>query len=417
MAGPVVGLTPTQYAAALKEFFTPEKLKTALFTEFPFLEEVRKIEKAEGKYFRVPVQIAPLARRSADYATAYDQTVIQPIVDFQVPYLTDYAIVTIEGTTIRRARTDKGTFADAIKLGMEDAMNALRKSMAIKLVRSGSGKLTQLANTATNVSTLQLLNTSDSWLIEKGDYLQFSASTTDGAALRSGGLALAVSGVTEQGLLTMSGVVNSTITDFAVADYIYHQGDAQNNASAGVVMTGLQGWAPATTAALSTTFMNVLRSEEQRRLAGVYVSNTGNLPIDEQIQDGVQRLQTNKGDPSVVWMNPVDLSSFSKTESAKIHRSEGGTAKVGFTGISIVTSKGLIPVKTCPSFPAGRAYAVDMKNIALVSLGSPVGFLDEDGQTIRKIQGKDRYEMSLGGEMNLVCLKAPGQVIAAIDLY
>ena len=135
------------------------------------------------------------------------------------------------------------------------------------------------------------------------------------------------------------------------------------------------------------------------------------------LQDGVQRLQTNKGDPDVVWMNPVDLTSLAKTESSKVHRSEGGTAKIGFTGISIVTSKGLIPVKTCPSFPPGKAYAIDMKNIALASLGSPVGFLDEDGQTIRKIQGKDRYEMSLGGEMNLVCLKAPGQVIAAIDLY
>ena len=321
MAGPVTGLTPTQYASALKEFFTPEKLKTSLFTEFPFLEAVRKIEKAEGKYFRVPVQIAPLARRSADYATAYDQTVITPIVDFQVPYLTDYAIITIEGTTIRRARTDKGTFADTIKLGMEDAMNALRKSMAIKLVRSGTGKLTQLANAATNVSTLQLLNTSDAWLIEKGDYLQFSASTTDGGALRSGGLALDVTGVTEQGLLTMSGVVNSTITDLHQADYIYHQGDAKNNA-ADKCMTGLQGWAPATTAALSTTYMNVLRSEEQRRLAGVYVSNSGNLPIDEQLQDGVQRLQTNKGDPDVVWMNPVDLTSLAKTESSKVHRSE-----------------------------------------------------------------------------------------------
>lgn len=417
MAGPVTGMTPAQYASALKEFFTPEKLKTALFTEFPFLEALRKIEQAEGKYFRVPVQVAPLARRSADYSVAYDQTVISPVVDFQVPYLTDYAIVTIEGTTIRRARTDKGAFADAIKLGMEDAMNVLRKSIAIKCVRSGTGKLAQINNTATNVSTLQLLNTSDAWLIEKGDYLQFSASTTDGGALRSGGLALDVVGVTEQGLITMSGTVNSTITDVHTADYIYHQGDALNNGSTAVCMTGLQGWAPATTAALSTTFMNVLRSSEQRRLAGVYVSNTGNLPIDEQLQDGVQRLQTNKGDPDTVWMNPVDLTSLAKTESTKVHREAGGVAKIGFTGISIVTSKGLIPVKTCPSFPAGRAYAIDMKNIALASLGSPVGFLDEDGQTIRKIQGKDRYEMSLGGEMNLVCLKAPGQVIAAIDLY
>lgn len=415
-------LTSTLFDKVLKEWYAPGKLESMLFKQFPYLEKVRK-EKAGGKYYVQPVLNGANVRRSASYAfTQTSITEVAPAVAFQTPYVEDYCTVAISSKLWRQSETDPGAFISAFKQSQDAAISALRKSLALKLYRNGTGSIGQLGGSSTAATIQALSNRADAFNFEVGDIV--AASQTDGGLIRVGLPAsttgAVIAGIQDNGTtasLVFTGVLNAAITDVANADYLYsNSGDAQNNASTPVVVTGLLGWSPATTTSLTVSFQGVTRSTDERRLRGQYVANTNSSPIDEQLQQGITQLVANGGMPDSIFMNPADVLLLQKVASGKVMRDAGGTAKFGFKTVIFASSSGDITVYSDPACPQGYAFIADMSGHKVVSLGEPIGIRKAgDSTMVRSAVSLDAWIIDWMSITNLV-IERPGQQLATVQL-
>lgn len=415
-------LTSALFDKVLKEWYAPGRLQSMLFKQFPYLEKVRK-EKAAGKYYVQPVLNGANVRRSASFAfTQNSITEVAPAVAFNTPYMEDYATVAISSKLWRQSESDPGAFISAFKQSQDAGIAALRKSLALKLYRSGTGSIGQLGGSSTAATVQALSNQADAFNFEVGDILAFSL--TDGGLIRVG-LPAATTGAVVAGIqnngttasLVFTGVLNTSVTDVGSADFIYsNSGDAQNNATTPVVVTGLLGWSPATTNSLTVAFQGVIRSQDERRLRGQYVANTNSSPIDEQCQNGITQLVALGGMPDAIFMNPADVLTLQKVAAGKIMRDQGGTAKFGFKTCIFACSQGDITVYSDPACPQGLAFICDMSGHKVVSLGEPIGVRKAgDSTMVRSSTTLDAWIIDWMSITNLV-IERPGQCLATVQI-
>lgn len=415
-------LTSTLFDKVLKEWYAPGKLESMLFKQFPYLEKVKK-EKAGGRFYVQPVLNGANVRRSASYAfTQNSITEVAPAVAFQTPFVEDYATVAISSKLWRQADTDPGAFISAFKQSQDAAIAALSKSLALKLYRNGTGSIGQLGGSSTAATVQALANRADAFNFEVGDIV--ASSLTDGGLIRvglpastTGGVIVGIQDNGTTASLVFSAALNASITDVANADYLYsNSGDAQNNATTPVVVTGLLGWSPASTASLTVSFQNVTRSTDERRLRGQYVANPLSAPIDEQLQNGITQLVSLGGMPDSIFMNPADVLLLQKVAAGKVMRDQGGTAKFGFKTVMFACSQGEITVYSDPACPQGTAFICDMSGHKVVSLGEPIGVRKAgDSTMVRSAASADAWIVDWMSITNLV-IERPGQCLATVTL-
>lgn len=417
-----MALNSTSAANILKEWYTPKRLESMLFKQFPYLEKVRK-EKAGGKYYVQPVLNGANVRRSASYAfTQNSITEVSPAVAFNTPYIEDYCTVAISTKLWRQSESDPGAFISAFKQTQDAGIAALRKSLALKLYRNGTGSIGQLGGSSTAATVQALSNRADAFNFEVGDIVM--TSSADGGTIRAGLPAsttgAVIAGIQDNGTtasLVFTGVLNAAITDVGATDYLYsNSGDAQNNASTPVVVTGLLGWSPATTASLTVAFQGVTRSTDERRLRGQYVANTNNNPIDEQLQNGITQLVSLGGMPDSIFLNPQDVLLLQKVASGKVMRDQGGQAAFGFKTVIFASSSGDITVYSDPACPQGYGFICDMSGHKVVSLGEPIGVRKQgDATMVRSHASLDAWIIDWMSITNLV-IERPGQCLATVQL-
>lgn len=417
-----MALTSTLYDKLLKDWYTPGRLQSMLFKQFPLLEKLRK-EKAGGRQYIQPVLNGANVRRSASYSFVQNSiTEVAPAVAFAVPYQADYCTVGINGNTWRQSESDVGSFIAAFKLVNDQAIAAMRKSMALKLYRNGTGSVAQLGGSATTATTQALTVRSDAFNFEIGDIL--AMSLTDGGftytGLPASTTGAVIAGIVDDGTtasLVFTTALNSAITDVTNAAFVYlNSGDAQNNASTAVVIQGLLAYSPASTVSLTVSFNGVTRSSDPRRLRGQFVDNTTSAPIDEQIQAGIMQLQAYGGTPDAVFLNPADVLNLTKVAGAKVLRPQGGTAELGFKSLVFQTMMGDINVYSDPACPGGFAFILDMSGLKVISLGEPIGVRKQgDATTVRTSTSADAWLIDWVGYTNFVP-ERPGQCICTVKL-
>jgi putative hemolysin len=407
-------ITPALFDGLLQKFYTPRKLESMLFDEFPLLMAVEKLSNAGGSSFEQPVMNGANTKRSADYATAYAGTAPAVAARFSLPYVQDYAISEIDGKVFAESNVNLGSYMKVFQQQTDASMRALRKSYAMKLYRTGTGSVAQLASTANTASSIiALANPADTYCFEIGDVIQ--ASQTDGGLVR-GGTSTIVDIDPSAGTLTFNAVYNSTLTLSTTSDYLYLNGDQQNASTTPTVIPGLLAWAPATTLSLTVSFNGVVRSTDRRRLAGLYYPNTLAYPVDEQIQNAITGLVANGGKPNAVFMNPVDHLALVKVAGNKVMRQQGGTAKIGFQAVDFISSNGTIPCYPDPACPAGKAFVVDTTGLVLVSMGNIAEAMKQgDASAVTRKAGSDSYYVQFGGYPTFA-VERPGQCIATADL-
>ncbi len=419
-----MALTSTLYDKLLKDWYAPGRLQSMLFKQFPLLEKIRK-EKAAGRQYVQPVLNGANVRRSASYSFVQNSiTEVAPAVAFSVPYQSDYATVAINGNTWRQSESDVGSFISAFKLVNDQAIAALRKSLALKLYRNGTGSVATMARSATTATTQDLRNRTDSFNFEIGDIVAFSL--TDGGytytGLPASTTGAVIVGITDDGTtasLVFSTALNSAVTDVTNATDLFaylNSGDAQNFANTGVVCMGLLGYSPAATTSLTVSFYGVTRSTDPRRLRGGFVDNTTSAPADEQLQQGIVQLMALGGMPDAIFMNPQDVLNLQKIAGSKITRSQGGTATIGFKSVNFETPSGDITVYSDPACPGGTAFVVEMDGMKLVSMGEPIGVRKQgDATMVRTSTTADAWLIDWVGYTNLV-LERPGQTLCTVKL-
>lgn len=414
-----MAITSAQFDALLKKFYTPEKLKTSLFTKFPFLEHISKKENCGGSQVIQPVMNGAIVRRSTDYTTGYNGLDATPAVAFAIDFSQDYAFTTIQGKVMRQSEKagSVGAFVSVFTQQKDACMAALRKSMSLKLVRTGTGSVANIkAGASVSTTAIQLAQPGDAFCFENGDPIAVSSVTSsDGASIRIATASVTVTNVdVNTGTIYLSSVLNSSITLATAGDYVYNAGDAQNGATSPSTLMGLQGYC-ANSSQTAAPLFGVTRANDLRKLAGLYISNTGGVPADQQLQKGVQALLSNGGSPKAIYVNPNDYLDLTLITGSKVLRDAGGTGTLGFKALCLDTIAGSLPIYPDPSFPQKKGFILDTDDMWLACAGPAVSVLKEaDAPALTRVAGSDAYYLVFGGVYNLVVAR-PGMDICQVE--
>lgn len=415
-------VTATEFAGLLKQWYL-EFGESELLNEFPLLSAVKKNEKVGGSSLlqAVAMNATSASRRQTTFAASIAGTAQVGSVQFNIPFVRNYMTSEIDGLLFGQSDAgSQASFISAFEEQLVEDIRLLKQSLAIQLYRDGTGAVTTLASTA-NVSAtyVALANASDVNMFNVGEQVVLVNVTSSAGSTIKVGSATIADIDTSAGTLGFTTPLNTSITLAVAGDFIFKAAsDAQNGASAPVVMTGLDGWCPPTTASLTASFHGVIRSNYGRRgLAGLYVPNTQQGTIAEQLINAVAKFQAQGGVVKAIYMHPDDLASFCNAAQSQVWRDDSGsTTTIGFKSIELITSRGAVKTIADLCCPKGRAYALDTDNVVLCSVGPFIRPLDQDGHgLLMRKYNADSVEMRHGFYGNLT-VKMPQRSVCSIQL-
>lgn len=403
-----MALDLTTFDAALKEHYTDLRVKNLVYKNNPFFAMVPKMERFGGRNLPIPLQYGVPMSRAADYATA---NALKPGASsafdrFVLTRAKDYCLATIDNETMEASVGDPNAFMEAAVVEVNSALLSCTRSLSMKLFRNGTGSVGTVSAAGAASTTITLTNPEDIVNFEVGGWLVGSA--TDGGALLPG--AAQITGVDRSaGTLTTAGANwNVQITGLAATNFLYYQGDAANG-GANRVVTGLDGWIPATVSA--TAFFGVDRTADSTRLGGQRIVGTA-LTVEEALIDLASRIAREGGRPSHVFMNHLHYSELlkslgSKVEYCRAAPSDASVGEISFSGLRLHTPTGSVMVVPDQNCPTGVAYMLQMDTWKFYSLGMAPKILSPDGMRVLREPNLDAIEVRTGYYGQLGCT-APG---------
>jgi hypothetical protein len=144
---------------------------------------------------------------------------------------------------------------------------------------------------------------------------------------------------------------------------------------------------------------------------GAAAGAQGPITLD-RIQQVFDRVMNTAGEePDQIWISPLFRNQYttlfsgtqeilSDANSSK-KRADGGFSNISYAGI---------PMKTSRHVDNGMLIFIKRKHWKVAEL-SPIGFADEDGRIINKVQGSARIEGFLEWDYNLVCVRPNANAI------
>lgn len=321
-----------------------------------------------------------------------------------------YAFATVPGDLIRSMEGNANAYFPQVAMEVESALKASARRFSIDLFRDGFGSIGSILNPGgISGSTITLSNAEDAKNFEVNMVVQFSASNA-AAVLRNAGGELIVSAVNEDtGVITFTAAVGS-LAAVAVGDFIFPTGDRQDSATPSRLrLVGFEGWTPFDRTTLTGTFFNIDRTANPTRLGGSFLDGT-TKSIRESIQTMVTTLASRKANPKYAFLsyskwNELSLEMGSNVQYVDVKVGEQGA--VGFRGIRVNGPKGTVEVLPDQGCPSNRCFVIQPDTWKLLSLGKPIGFLDEDDNRMLRETSSDSYEIRIGGYVELLCM-APG---------
>ena len=397
-----MSLDMTSFDAALKQHYTDERVENMVYQDNPFLALVSKMEDFGGKNLPIPLIYGNPQNRSATFSTAVAGTTTSKLDDFVLTRVKDYSIATIDNETLEASKGNANAFLEAATVEIDGCINALTRSLAIKLFRDGWGSVGR--TTETTGTTLTLVDPNDVVNFEVGQELVFSASLS-GDALRGSGTSVTVNAVNRStGVLTVDNL--SGVSGLVANDYVFLKGDRQDSGSPSrIVVAGLEAWCPAS-APSSTSFFGVDRSIDVTRLGGLRLDATS-LPIEEALIGGASLVAREGGKIDHYFLSYSMFSALEKALGSKVQYVDVKMAEIGFRGILVNGPRGPIKVIPDQNCPSDRVFGVQLSTWKLYSLGKAVRVIDTDGLQMLRQASSDGVEVRYGFYGNLGC-RAPG---------
>jgi len=398
----VVGTTPqnvTNFAAALKQHYTNERIENMIYKDNPFLAMVSKYEQFGGENLKLPIKWGNPQGRSAVFAMAQGNKYASSISAFLLTRNHDYSLASIGNEVLEASKGNANAFMEAATTEIDGAIESAVRSLAIALFGDGSGALGQvLSGTGTATTSVTLVQIDDITNFEVGMTLYFNATKTgsSGTIVPSGGITGSVISAVNRdtGVITMASGVTTT------NDYIYQIGDYDAK------VKGLDAWVPST-APTSTTFFSVDRSVDPTRLGGIRF-NAASLPLEEGLIGAAARAAREGGKPDVCFVNYSNFADLEKALGSKVsYIDEKINPQIGFRGILIHGPRGPIKVIPDQNCPKNVAYMLDMSMWKLYSLGKAPKILDSDGLRFLRESDADAVEVRVGYYAQLGC-RGPG---------
>jgi len=384
----------------IKKLYPQRRIDQLWKLRFPFLSEVKKDDAFEGSSIETPVEHDRSAR-SRTFSNAQANRSPTSSVNFSVTRVKDYAVARIDAETMHSTRSNMGGFVRVMDREIENMLLTLQQSTAHGLYRNKGGAIGVISAIADGLATNDKVT-----LIDNTDIINFhigqtlNAASTDGTsgAIRVGDTEVAYVDF-DGGFFYNTGTdLTSDITNVAVADYLFNEGDF------GVSISGLAGWIPATVT--STSFFGVDRTVDKMRLAGHRVSDTS-LSIEEAIQELCAKISFSGGRPDRCYVNPMKLKELVLEMGGRVSRDAGGHATGGFRGVSIDTPSGSIEVLGDPACPLNLGYVLELSSWELTTLQALPHLVMDDGQRTTRVTDADQLEVRGRLWCNLRCF-APG---------
>lgn len=404
-----MALDMTTFDDAMKQLYSVERVENMVYADNPLLAMIPKSEKFFGKNIPIPIQYGIPQSRGVTVATA--QGVSRDYVGVEQFVLTrvkDYAVATIDGETIMASENDEGAFMEAASAQVDGCIHTLTRSLAQKIYRDGYGSIGVIGS-GYNSTTVVLATTEDIVNFEVGMSLQFAPSNT--GTLRSTGTGKTTVTAVDRssGTLTLA-AAPSTLGVAANGEYIFQEGDHHATGASRLVLSGLEGWFPATAPGGSDSWFGANRSTDVSRLAGQRLDGSA-MAIDEALLKGAN-LVGREGHKITHYFCSFDkYTALELALGAKVQYVDiKVNPEVGFRGITINGPRG--PIKVIPDHncPSNRAFGLNMETIKLWSLGKMVQVIDTDGLSMLRQSTNDGVEIRYGFYGNLACT-APGSNI------
>jgi hypothetical protein len=397
--GTYSGLDMTTFAAGLKAYYTPDKVRNMTYVNNPFWALIKKEENTSGKTYEQPVIYGSPQGRSATFSVAQGRSVASnsQIKCFSVSRVADYGIVTVDNQTIMASRNDAGAFMRARAVELNGAMLSVTDSLCTGLYRDGNGTLGSIGSTT--ATTIVLASSEDSVNFEPGMVLAASEYAT--TAARSTPATNAITGVDRStGTLTFADSLSGT--NWAVSDVLYANGDRVT--ATGYKVAGLEAWVPRT-APGATTFFGVARNVDTR-LGGLRFDATS-YGIDEGLIKAAILAAREGAAIDHCFISFTKFADLVNTLGSKAQFVDLKTGGIGFNALRMYTPAGeikIVPDRKCPS---NRAFLTQLNTWKFISLGQTPMLLDYDGAGTIVQYNADGIELRVGYYGNLVC-EAPG---------
>ncbi len=393
----------TNFAAALKQHYTSQRIENMVYKDNPFLAMVSKYESFGGENLKLPIKYGIPQGRSATFSDALANKTNSQLKAFLLTRKSNYSLADIDNETLEASKGNANAFIEAATTEIDGAIESATRSLAISLFGDGGGSIGQIDTTVAG-TTITLNQADDITNFEVGMALNLYSAATGGtvrASTVSGNWVGVVESVNrDAGSLVVDTNLN-TATGITALDYIVPEGDYDK------MLSGLGAWIPSSAPGGTDSFFGVNRSADATRLGGIRFAG-GSLPLEEALIGAASRAAREGGKPDVCFMNYSNFADLEKALGSKVsYVNIKVKPEIGFRGIEINGPRGVIKVIPDQNCPKDVAYMLDMSMWKLYSLGKAPKILDPDGLRFLRVSTADSVEVRVGYYAQLGC-RGPG---------
>lgn len=405
-----MGLDLTTFNAALKEYYSQDRVENLVYKKNPFLALVPKQPKFPGKNLPVPLIYGNPQGVNSQFTTAQTRagSTNTKVGQFTLTRVKKYGIAVIDGETLKASQDDEGAFIEAATTEIDGVINATTRRVAVDLMRAGWGKVGVLANSSFATTVATLVTAEDAVNFEIGQQIEFAASES-ASTLRAAGPLTVTAVDRSAGTVTFSANLN-TVTAIAQNDVMFISGDRENSATpTRRCVAGLQAWLPQTAPSSGESFFGLDRSVDPTRLAGQRLSAVG-VPLEESLVEGSVLIGREGGKATHAFMSYKGWSQLQKALGTKVMYdmvSSSSRADIAFKSIVLNGPDGEIRVIADQNCPGDTIFLLQLDSWKLASIGPVISTIDDDGQDILRVYNADQVESRNGFYGNLFC-QAPG---------
>jgi len=364
-----------------------------------------KFTSAEG--IKVPILYGTGQGASATVANAATNASPDVGAAFTVTQASYYVNFDIAGRVVRNAlKGDNDSyFLQQLKLAMDNCQETMGVELNRQAFGSASGwRAKAHASTAPTATTLTLANPQDAVFFEPNMVIVAAATATGSIRTGTPGYATVTAVNTSTGVLTFATDLTVKIGSIGVGDYIFRQGDAQNNASAGVIAAGLNDWNPnATDLAANATLFGVTRTAYPSRLAGVRYDGS-NDPIETLFLKAMATGMAEVGpgfQMGDIFVNPINFAAIQASKEGGRWITEPSSYGIGIDKFQIGSFK-FVQDAMCP---VNRAKVVNDGAFERASCGDAPYWNNFDGADMWLDRTTDVYKGQLVHDGNFIAPK------------
>lgn len=374
-------------SAILKENWIIDTIQKQYSTDRPLLALLEKSSKdVDGGDTVLTMRLGPNVSTGArgemaDLPKAGRQTTKK----VRIPLAYWYTVCAFSGQAIKKSK-GPNSLARVITDELTNAVEDHKKVENAYLYLDGSGALATVESYDTGTKTVVVSGWSSLFQVDR-ELETNSAKDGSGSGMDANSI---VAVDRENRTITF----DNALTSIGNSHYVFLNGTV-NNASMGLMGICDDG-------TFVPTFQELDRSVYPQAKARVFSSSTPRTISEDILLDVIARLREDGASPDLVIGTSFQLNDICKDLKERVRFIDPKTGiDLGVSGIKIGDGKAMFTHDS--DCPPGYCFPLAKKKIIISELDK-LGFMDQDGNVLARIAGKDGYEATLTHYFNLVAL-------------